>query len=217
MEVQTPLDVQNALLGIGYMTIAVPLDGRGMEPIHKGGVMIRDLVSRTCWTRKLTVAVTAFALVFSQTAPALAYGPSDAFGGHDGIKATANFRIPLGTAQTDKDRTPSFGFTVQRQFQFNDPLYESMSGSYQISQRLTVNAMDLRFSMDGKLSGFDVGGFNAFQANTRLSAADNGDGGIPTWAWVTLGVVAVVGVALVVAKNNEPNLCPNGCPFFEGG
>jgi hypothetical protein len=139
--------------------------------------MIRDLVSRTCWTRKLTVAVTALALGFSQTAPALAYGPGDAFTGYNDVRAMANFRIPLGVSQADKDRAPSFGFTVQRQFQFNDPLYETMSGSYRNSQRLTVNAMDLRFAMNGKLSGFDIGGFNAFQAKALLNAADDGDRG----------------------------------------
>ena len=63
--------------------------------------MIGDLVSRTRWTRKLTVAVTVFALVFSQTAPALAYGPGDAFGGRDDVRATFNFRLPLGGSQAD--------------------------------------------------------------------------------------------------------------------
>ena len=170
--------------------------------------MIRDLVSRTCWTRKLTVAVTAFALVFSQTAPALAYGPGDAFTGYNDVRAMANFRIPLGVSQADKDRAPSFGFTVQRQFQFNDPLYETMSGSYRNSQRLTVNAMDLRFAMNGKLSGFDIGGFNAFRAKALLNAADDGVGGPPTWLWFALGGAAVVGVLVIVAVNKRDD-CRN--------
>ena len=133
------------------------------------------LIRKTHWTRKLTVAVTALALVFSQTAPALAYGPNSAFGGHNDVRAMVNFRIPLGASQADKDRAPSFGFTVQRQFQFNDPLHEIMSGSYRNSQRLTVRAMDLRFGMNGKLSGFDVGGFNALRLKTALNAAADED------------------------------------------
>ena len=86
-----------------------------------------------------------------------------------------DFRIPLGASQADKDRAPSFGFTVKRQFQFNDPLYETMSGSYRNSSRLTVDMMDLRFGMNGKLSGFELGGFNAFQAKTLLNAAADED------------------------------------------
>jgi len=161
--------------------------------------MIRGLVSRTCWTRKLTVAVTAFALVFSQTAPALAYGPGDAFAGYNDVRAMGYFRIPLGASQTAKERAPSFGFTVQRQFQFNDPLYETLSGSYRNSTNLTVDMMDLRFGMNGKLSGFDVGGFNAFQAKTLLNAADEGDGGTPNWVWWAIGGAVVVGVLAILA------------------
>ena len=124
---------------------------------------------------KLTAGTMILALVFSQTAPALAYGPGNAFGGYNDVRAMGYFRIPLSASQADKDRTPSFGFMVQRQFQFNDPLYETMPGSYRNSTRPTVYMMDLRFGMDGKLSGFDVGGFNAFQAKTFLNAAEDED------------------------------------------
>ena len=109
-----------------------------------------------------------------------------------------NFRIPLGAPQADNDRAPSFGFTVKRQFQFNDPLYETMSGSYRTSTNLTVDMMDLRFGMNGKLNGFDVGGFNAFQAKTLLNAADNGDGGNSTTRWLAYGAVVVVLVGIGV-------------------
>ncbi len=158
---------------------------------------------RTRWARKLIVAVTAFALVFSQTAPALAYGPGDAFAGYNDVRAMVNFRIPLGVSQADKDRAPSFGFTVKRQFQFNDPLYEALARSYQISTNLTVDVMDLRFGMSGKLSGFDVGGFNALQAKTRLNAAADGDGGTTRWIWV------VGGIALIAALIAADYSCDN--------
>ena len=167
----------------------------GSSPATRRMISLR----KTCWTRILLVAVTAFALVFSQTAPALAYGPGDAIAGYNDVRAMGYFRLPLGTSQADKDRAPSFGFTVKRQFQFNDPMYETMSGSYRNSQHLTVNAVDLRFGMNGQLSGFDVGGFNALQAKTRLSAADNGDGGTPTWVWLALGGAVVVGGIILAA------------------
>jgi hypothetical protein len=158
---------------------------------------------------KLTLAATIFAFVFSQTAPAMAFGANGPFGGHDDIRAMVNFRIPLGTSEADRDRSPSFGFTVQRQFQFDDPLYETLSGSYRNSTNLTVDVMNLRFGMDGKLSGFDVGGFNAFQAKRLLNAADDGSGGTPTWVWVALGGVALVVVVVAVAASQEPK-CTSG-------
>ena len=161
------------------------------------------------WTRKLTVAVTAFALVFSQTAPALAYGPGDAFAGYNDVRAMGYFHIPLGASQTDKDRAPSFGFTVKRQFQFNDRVYETLSGSYRNSTNLTVDVMDLRFGMNGKLSGFELGGFNAFQAKTLLNAADNGDGGTPTWVWLALGGAVAVGIVAVWVSSWETK-CTSG-------
>ena len=168
----------------------------GSSPATRRMISLR----RTCWTRRLTVAVTAFALVFSQTAPALAYGPNSAFGGHNDVRAMVNFHIPLGASQADKDRAPSFGFTVQRQFQFNDPLYETLSGSYRNSTNLTVDVMDLRLGMNGKLSGFDVGGLNALQAKTLLNAADNEDEEALHWAWWAIGVpVVLVGGILIAA------------------
>jgi hypothetical protein len=98
---------------------------------------------------------------------------------------------------------------VQRQFQFNDRLYETVSGPYQVSQRLTVKAMDLRFGLDGKLSRFDFGGFDAFQAKTLLNAADDGSGGTPTWVWLAVGGVALVVVVVAVAASQESG-CHSG-------
>ncbi len=166
---------------------------------------------RTRWTRNVTVAATALALICSQTAPALAYGPSNALAGHNDVRAMGYFRIPLGAPQAEKDRAPSFGLTVKREFQFNDPLYETMSGSYRNSQRLTVKAMDLRFGMNGKLSGFDVGGFNAFQAKTLLNAAADEDEGVPNWVWWAIGVpVVIAGIVLMtvaVSCDDDPYSC----------
>ena len=175
----------------------------GSSPATRRKIDIR----RARWTRKLIVAVTALALIFSQTAPALAYGPNGAFAGHNDVRAMVNFRIPLGAPQADKDRAPSFGFTVQRQFQFNDPLYETLSGSYRNSSSITVDVMDLRFGMNGKLSGFDVGGFNAFQAKKLLNAADNGDGGIPNYVWVIGGIVLIPALVAVASCDKDKIGC----------
>ena len=148
--------------------------------------------------------------ICSQTAPALAYGPGNALAGHNDVRAMGYFRIPLGAPQAEKDRAPSFGLTVKREFQFNDPLYETMSGSYRNSQRLTVKAMDLRFGMNGKFSGFDVGGFNAFQAKTLLNAAADEDEGVPNWVWLAIGVpVVIAGIVLMtvaVSCDDDPYL-----------
>jgi hypothetical protein len=158
-------------------------------------------ILRTRWTRKLTVAVTAFALGFSQTAPAFAYGPNGAFGGRDDVRAMGYFRVPLGASQAGKPRTPSFGFTVQRQFHFNDRNYETSLGPYRDSQHLDVGVLDLRFGMNGKLAGFDVGGFDALGFKTRLNATDDGGGGgVPTWIWIVGGVVAGLGVTVLAIK-----------------
>ena len=75
-----------------------------------------------------------------------------------------------------------------------------MSGSYRNSQRLTVKAMDFRFGMNGKLSGFEVGGFNALQAKAHLNAAADGDGGTTRWIWVG-GVIALITVLIVVGDS----------------
>ena len=159
--------------------------------------------------RRILVTIVGLALFFSQTAPAMAYGPNGTFSGYNDVRAMVDLRIPLGTSQSDKDRAPSFGFTVKRQFQFNDPLHETLSGSYRKSSNLTVDVMDLRFGMDGKLSGFDVDGFNAFQAKTLLNAADDGSGGTPTWVWLALGGVALVVVVVAVAASQDPK-CTSG-------
>jgi hypothetical protein len=169
---------------------------------------MKNLVATLCrarLTRKLTAAVTAFALVFSQSVPALAYGPGDAFGGRNDVSAIVNFRIPLGASLDGKDHVPSFGFMVQRQFQFNDPLYETMSASFRNSTSLTADMMDLRFSMDGKIHSFDVGGFNALRFKTRLNAAADGDegGGVPNWVWWVGGTVVVAAVAYAANESRE--------------
>ena len=167
---------------------------------------------KTLAATRLTLAATILAFVFLQTAPALAYGPGNGLAGRNSVGAIVNFRIPLGTSQADKDHAPSFGFTVQRQFQFNDPLYETFSGSYRNSSSITVDVMDLRFGMNGKLSGFDVGGLNALQAKTLLNAADNEDEEALHWAWWAIGVpVLVVGGLYLIdeflACNEEFRRC----------
>jgi hypothetical protein len=157
-------------------------------------------ILRTRWTQKLTVAVTALALGFSHTAPAFAYGPNGAFGGHDDVRAMGYFRFPLGDSQSEKPRTPSFGFTVQRQFHFSDRIYETSLGPHRNSQYLDVGVLDMRFGMNGKLAGFDVGGFDTLGFKTRLNAADDGGGGVPTWVWLVGGVAVGLGVVVLAVK-----------------
>jgi hypothetical protein len=93
------------------------------------------------------------------TGPALAFGPYEEWGGRGSVSAMAYFHLPLGVSRGEQDRTGSFGFTVNSQYQFAHPPYQRETGAYSTST--TIDLMGLRFGMDGKLSGLDVGGLNA--------------------------------------------------------
>ena len=62
--------------------------------------------------------------------------------------------------------------------------------------------------MNGKLSGFDVGGFNALQDKKRLNAAADGDGGTTRWIWVVGGIALIaVLIAVVFSCDNDSIDC----------
>jgi len=67
------------------------------------------ICKQSTFGRSTLVTATAFALVISQTAPALAYGPSNAFGGYNDVRAMGYFRIPLGSSQADTSPTKFAG------------------------------------------------------------------------------------------------------------
>jgi hypothetical protein len=77
------------------------------------------------------------------------------------------FHLRLGASTAQQNRTASFGFTVKNEFQFAHPAYQRERGPYAMST--TIDLMGLGFGMNGKLSGFDVGGLDALGAKTRLS------------------------------------------------
>jgi hypothetical protein len=113
-----------------------------------------------------TVAFVIFA--GCQTGPALAFGPYEEWGGHSSVSAMAYLHLPLGVSKAERDRTGSFGFTVNSEYQFSHPPYQRETGAYSTST--TLDLMGLRFGMDGKLSGFDFGGLNALLATTDGAA-----------------------------------------------
>ncbi len=81
----------------------------------------------------------------------------------------AYFHLPLGVSNAKQDRTGSFDFTVNSEYQFAHPPYQRETGAYATST--TFGLLGLRFGMDGKLGGLDVGGLNA------LGAVTSGAGG----------------------------------------
>jgi hypothetical protein len=176
--------------------------------------------------RKPIVAIAAIALVFSQTAPTLAFGLGGPFGERDNLRIMLNARIPLSASQADKDHAPSFGFTVQRHVQFDNPLYETISGSYQNSRSVTMNLMNLRFGTNGKFSNVEVGGFNALQFKPRLNAVtdENDKGGVPNWVWLVGGIAVAAGVVYSQSASKKESKCTNqydaglstalGFPYF---
>ena len=172
----------------------------GSSPTHR-----KMSLHSFLWVRIVTIAVTALALVFSQTAPAFAYGPGDAFAGHNDVRAMFNLRVPLGASRDGTGDSPSLGFTVQRQFRFHDPIYDPLPGSFANSAKFTVDAMDLRMGLDGRVNAFRLGGLDSLHLQQRLSAVD--DGGTPRWVWVAVGgvVVLVVLAAVVGAEVKSRN------------
>jgi hypothetical protein len=120
------------------------------------------------------IGIAAFmSLAVCQTGPALASGPHEEFGGRNGVNAMVYFRLPLGATRAEQDRTTSFGFAVKSEFQVAHPAYQREVGTHSTST--TFDLMDLRFGMNGKLSGFDVGGLNALGAKARLNTVTGGD------------------------------------------
>ena len=126
--------------------------------------------------RARAIGIAAFiATAGFQTAPALAYGPNEGFGGRNSVNAMAYFHLPLGVSRAEQDRTASFGFTVKSEFQNAHPAYQGERAPYSMST--TFDLMGLRFAMDGKLSGLDVGGLNALGDKARVSTVtDVGSG-----------------------------------------
>ena len=103
-----------------------------------------------------------------QMGPAFAYGPHEEFGGRHGINAMVYFRLPLNASGAVADRPASFGFAVKSEFLFAHPAYQREKGPYLDSTRMYFGLMDLRFGMNGKLSGLDVAGFTALGAKAGL-------------------------------------------------
>jgi hypothetical protein len=124
-----------------------------------GGLMMK---------RTRAIGIAAFtALTVCQTGPALASGPHEEFGARNSVNAMVYFRLPLGAARAEQARTTSFGFTVKSEFQFAHPAYQRERGPYSTST--TFDLMGVRFGMNGKLSGLDVGGLSALGAKARLN------------------------------------------------
>ena len=122
------------------------------------------------------IGIAAFiAFVGFQTAPALAFGPNEGFGGPNSVNAMVYFHLPLGVSRAEQDRTASFGFTVKSEFQNMRPAYQGERVPYPAST--IFDLMGLRFGMDGKLSGLDVGGLNALGDKARVSAVTDGGSG----------------------------------------
>jgi hypothetical protein len=115
------------------------------------------------------------AFVGFQTAPALAYGPNEVFGRPNSVNAMVYFHLPLGVSRTEQDRTASFGFTVKSEFQNAHPAHQGERAPYSTST--TLDLMGLRFGMDGKLSGLDLGGLNALGDKARVSTVTDGGSG----------------------------------------
>jgi hypothetical protein len=90
---------------------------------------------------------------------ALAFGPFEEWGARGSVSAMAYFHLPLGRSNAPAERTGSFGLAVNSEYQFAHPAYQRETGAYAAST--SFGLLGLRFGMDGKLSGFDVGGLNA--------------------------------------------------------
>jgi len=115
------------------------------------------------------IGIAAFmAFAVCQTAPALAYGPFEQFGRRTSVNAMVNFRVPLGASRAEQARTASVGFTVKSEYQFAHPAYQRERGAYSTST--TFDLMGLRFGMNGKLGGFEVGGLDAMLPKTEMNA-----------------------------------------------
>ena len=57
------------------------------------------------------IGIAAFmAFAVCQTAPALAYGPFEEFGGRNSVNAMVYFHVPLGASRAERARTASVGF-----------------------------------------------------------------------------------------------------------
>jgi hypothetical protein len=122
-------------------------------------------------TRAIGIAaLMAFGLC--QTGPALAYGPFEQFGGRTSVNAMVYFRVPLGTSLAQQDRTASVGLTAKSEYQFVHPAYQRERGPYSTST--TFDLMGWRFGMNGKLSGFEVGGLDTLGAKARLNTVTDG-------------------------------------------
>jgi hypothetical protein len=122
------------------------------------------------------VGIAAFmAFAGFQTTPALAYGPNEGFGGRNSVNAMVYFHLPLGVSRAEQDRTASFGFTVKSEFQNAHQAYQGERAPYPTST--IFDLMGLRFGMDGKLSGLDVGGLNALGDKARVSTITDGASG----------------------------------------
>lgn len=125
-------------------------------------------------TRAIGIAA-LIALAVCEAGPALASGPHEESGGRNSVNAMVYFRLPLGTYRAEQAGATSFGFAVQSGFQFAHPAYQREKGAYSMST--TFDLMDLRFGMNGKLSGLDLVGLSALGAKARVITVTDGSGG----------------------------------------
>ena len=117
-----------------------------------------------------TIGVAAFVLLaVYETGPALAYGQYGDFLGRNSVNPMVYLHVPLNSSRAEGERPPSFGFSLRSEFLFAHPEYQRERGLYSSSTSTTFNLMDLRFGINGKLSGFDVGGLTALGAKAPLN------------------------------------------------
>jgi hypothetical protein len=115
-----------------------------------------------------TIAVAVFGLLaLCETGPASAYGQYEDFLGRNSVNPMVYLHVPLNSSTAEGERPSSFGFRLRSEFLFGHPEYQGERGPYSSSTSTTFNLMDLRFGMNGKLSGFDVGGLTALGAKAR--------------------------------------------------
>jgi hypothetical protein len=112
-------------------------------------------------------------LAVCQTAPALAFGLNEELGRHS-VNAMVYFRLPLGAATVEQRRTTSVGITVKSELQFAHQGYERERGPYVTGA--IIDLMDVRFGMNGRLTGFEVGGLDAFGSKSVFDTVTDGNG-----------------------------------------
>ena len=119
-------------------------------------------------TRAIEIAA-LMAFAVCQTGPALAYGQYEDFLGRNSVNPMVYLHVPLNSSRAEGERPPSFGFTLRSEFLFAHPEYQGERAPYSSSTSTTFNLMDLRFGMNGKLSGIDVGGLTTLGAKAPLN------------------------------------------------